>query len=83
MTNNTKGGATNARPGDVVEYSDMANINPCEWEVVSTPAEIVPDGTLWQDRTAFQLIDPFTGVTTSSALRQHGWRIVRAAAVTL
>ena len=79
MNKDNKAGATTARPGDIVEYSDMANIIPCSWEVLSTPADIVPDGTMWQDLSAFQLVNPSTGDTTTSDLRQHGWRIVRTA----
>jgi len=71
--------ATTARPGDLVEYSDIANL-PRVWEVVATPADIVPDGTLWQDMSRFELIDPKTFEASSSDLRQHGWKIIRQAA---
>ena len=70
--------ATTARQGDLVEYSDMAN-PPHVWEVLATPADIVPNGTLWQDLSAFELIDPKTFEAHRSDLRQHGWRIVQDA----
>lgn len=70
--------ATHAHPGDLVEYADIAN--PARaWEVLTTPADIVLDGTLWQDMSEFELVDPDTFERCTSDLRQHGWRIVRRA----
>jgi hypothetical protein len=72
-----------AQVGDVVHYSDMAN--PGDFFEVTAVApmqmpNVGPQGLYWTDGAPdFTLRAVRTGKTTTSDLRQHGWRFAKAA----